>query len=190
MKQLFIRVQNLGPMPFGVEAHLSRILVRSPYKKGKLIVEAGQICRRLYFIESGLIRHFVMRSDQDRTTWLLKENDFCISVDSFFNQVQALDNIETMEDTIVWSISYEQLQELIRLYPQFSEHANKINMEYRLLNERIRLELSRLNNTERYIWLLNNYPEFAARVDNAILCTYLGMSKNTLAAIKKNIRHK
>jgi len=175
-------------MSGGLDKHLRAILKPHNFKKGEIILKEGQICKHIFFIESGLVRVFHFREGKEVTSWILKEGDIFISVFSFFEQRASYEYIEALEDCKCWGIEYEQLTDTIEQYPEFSAHQTSILREYYERSEERRSRLARQSPEERYAWLLKEEAEFLLRVPMKILATYLelpdrsfkrGRKKNT-----------
>jgi CRP-like cAMP-binding protein len=167
--------------------YLRSYLIEKTFKKNDLVLKEGQICKRIHFIKSGLIRHFSTRSGEEKTTWILREKHIFISVDSFFNQTPALDNIQALEDLVTLSITYDQLIEACLLFPEFATIRDQIKSFYYSLRENRTIDLHGLDTRKRYDWLLKTEPEFSIRVPVKILASYLDMSAKLLYDIRKEL---
>src|ERR1700744_166549 len=130
MKKLFARLNAVAPLSDGLIEFLHKHLQSKMIKKGEFLVKEGQVCRHIYFIEQGIVRQFVSTKSNDVTTWLLKENDICISIKSFFYQIPAIDSIQALEDTTVWYLSFEKLEEGCCLFPEFGTIRDRIKSHY------------------------------------------------------------
>jgi Cyclic nucleotide-binding domain len=83
----------------------------------EVLLEAGQLSDRLYWIETGLVRFF---SDADVTTGFCSEGDFFCAISSIFSQKPSTESICAEETTVLRSISSADLQRLFALYPELS----------------------------------------------------------------------
>lgn len=88
------------------------------YKKGEIIHHAGNICSQLYFINSGIIRSYVLDSEGKDYTWGISFNDensavnnvYLTDYDSFLNRTKSRLSFEVLEGCQLLSISYDDLQ--------------------------------------------------------------------------------
>ena len=190
MDQLFSTFQEFGLRYEGANELISNFLREDVHKEGSMMVRIGEVNRRIYFIESGMIRHFVSKPKKDITPWILTENNIAVIPDSFFDQVPAKENMQALEKTITRSITFQEFKEIIRRHPEFGEHEKVIYRYYRELHENIRRELGGLDDYEKYLWLLENQPQVAARATNPIICSYLDIMPNMLAAIRRRMSGK
>ena len=190
MEKLFFRLSGGKPLPEGLVAYLTQHLKTRGFKKGEIILRKGQICRYIYFIESGVLRHFVDDGRHEITTWLLKDGDICISIKSFLDQVPAYDTIEAQTETIVWYISFEELEEGCRLFPEFALIRDRIKSEYYAIKDAREPFIRSLDPMDRYIHLLETAPIFAQLVEIPELSSYLFMTPKMLSKIRRELREK
>lgn len=80
------------------------------------IIHAGKQDRKVYFIEKGITRSFILHNGKQITTWFSKEGDAaCGSWDLYRNKA-GFEYVETLEETTAYSVSIVQLNELYRSY--------------------------------------------------------------------------
>jgi CRP/FNR family transcriptional regulator, anaerobic regulatory protein len=155
--------------------------------KGHLLLKKGRTCSHLYFLESGFARSFYIQNGKDVTSWFAFESDIFASVYSFTSQKPSFENIEILEDSILYCVSYDKLQQLYRKYPEF-------NLIGRLLLERYYIELEERTFSfqmqsakERYQIILSQQPKLLQRASLGHIASYLGISQETLSRIRSNI---
>ena len=79
-----------------------------------LIIRAGQFDRQVHFIEKGMTRSYTLHDGKEITTWFSMEGDVaCGSWDLYRNKA-GFEYVETLEETLVYSISIETLNELYK----------------------------------------------------------------------------
>src|SRR6266700_2425233 len=130
MEELFKFLDGIRPISDGLRIHLKAILTQRLYQKGDLILREGQISKQICIILSGLIRGFDWQKEQEVTTWLMKEGDIFYSPESFIEQVPYEESIMAIENCVVLGISYDQLQETYKLFPEFNRHGRIITEIY------------------------------------------------------------
>lgn len=178
-------------LQYNISAPLAAEMASCFYKttllKSDFLISEGQICRSLYFLESGCMRGFYNIDGKDVTQWFGFENNFVTSFRSFTAQVPSVEYIQALEDCVLWTISYEDFKKLLL-------HHSEIEKFVRLMYEHyyIRLE-ERYSNahfktaTERYEDLLQNHPHILQRIPLGHIASYLGISQETLSRIRKKI---
>jgi CRP-like cAMP-binding protein len=163
---------------------LYSVLKKVELPKGSLLIEEGKICDHVYFLEKGCARGYYNLDGKEISYWFAFENNFVTSFFSFISRKQGLENIQLLEDSILWSLSYEELQKLYLSFPEI-ERLGRIMIEhyYVMLEERF------VNNhfkesRERYENLIARSPHILHRVPLGYVATYLGVTQETLSRIR------
>jgi CRP-like cAMP-binding protein len=112
------------------------------------------------------------------------ENDVAISVESFFCQSTSKEYIQALEETDLWYITYEELQDTYSKFPEFNLIGRIITENYYVLSEQRSACMRQQRAPERYRFLLENYPTLIQRVPSKYLASYLGITEVTLSIIK------
>ncbi len=161
-------------------------LSHKTYQKGALLLKNGTVCHHLSFLETGLLRFFIWR-DGEAVTKFFTEAPYMFTSQRSFNERQpSRENIEALEDSSVWQITYTDQQELLQL-PIWKAFAHKITQEVQFFTENILEELQNETAENRYRLLLNNRPELVGRVSLKHLASYLGVTQQSLSRIRRNI---
>ena len=100
-----------------------------------LVTTTRQVSDRLYFIEQGLVCGYYLKESREVTSWFMREGDFIISIVGFFTRRPAREFIELLEDSTVWSIHFDQLQQLYRDFSEFNIVGRQITKTYYVLSE-------------------------------------------------------
>ena len=109
---------------------LAEILVCRKYRKGEIVLQAGEVCKAMLFIEKGMLRQFYYKYDKDLTEHIGYENGMIICIESYFKQEPTRLMVETLEASVVWELPRVEVEKLIdqyhdieRLYRSFIEHS-------------------------------------------------------------------
>jgi len=179
MKELFVSLNEIRLLSQELQNYLMRILICERFKKGQIIVRKGQVCRRIYFVESGITRNFYFAERKEINSWLQKEGDYVIVVKSFLSQLPAEESIQALEDCIVWSITYAQLEEVCRLFPEFVQHWKNIETVYYIKREERMVLFQAMGPKEKIEWFKKNEPELFKRIkQKKHIRNYLGVSRD------------
>jgi CRP-like cAMP-binding protein len=152
--------------------------------KGEFLLKEGKVCNQLYFLESGAIRGFYNLDGKEITHWFGFEDDFVTSFHSFITGEPAVENIQLLEGSILWSISKEQLEKLFNTHHEIERLVRiayekyYIRLEERFVNAQFKTA------RERYESLLQQTPYILERVPLGCVASYLGISQETLSRIR------
>ena len=152
--------------------------------KNDFLLTEGNVCRYLYFLEEGAIRGYYHLEGKEITHWFGFEMDFVTSFHSFITQEAAVENIQAIEGSILWSIAKDDVNRLLNEYHEIEKLVRIAYEKYY-----IRLEERFINSHfssagERYEKLLNDKPFMLERVPLGQVASYLGISQETLSRIR------
>jgi CRP-like cAMP-binding protein len=156
------------------------------FKKGEIILNAGDVCKEFYFITQGLLRSFHrMTNGSERTYVICRENNIFTEHSSFIAQTPSTDFIEAIEDTEVLYISYEDLMTLYKKYHAWESVGRKVSdINFVVSKDRLR---SMMNDDAitRYKRFLHSYQNILHRIPQHIVASYLGITPQSLSRLKK-----
>ncbi len=157
-------------------------------KKGKVYLDNCKVQKSLGFVVKGLIRGYYLDDrGSDITISFIKENEYATDYISFLKQSVSKYCFICLEDCIIIELSYNNIQQGYKKSKNFEKYGRLI--AEKVLEERInRVEkLQFLNARERYIDFLNNNSKLLSRIKLSHLCTYLGIERQSLTRIRKEI---
>jgi len=169
-------------------AEIEQIKGRLQYKtvkKKSALLNAGQICRNIYFVNKGCLRIFnVDNQGEEHNVSFCPENWWAVDISSFSHQTPAFYNIDALEDTGVFYLSYSVLEELYVQIPKL-EHFFRILTQngFHLYQQRITSNLSK-SAVERYEQFQKQYPKLEQRIAQKQIASYLGITPVFLSMIR------
>lgn len=152
-----------------------------------MLLTQGSICRRLYFVEDGALRGYYYLDDKEITHWFGFENDFVTSFHSFITGKPAVENIQLLEGSILWSIGREELDKLLNEFPDVERLLRIAYEKYYLRLEERYVNSQFTSAKDRYESLLRQAPHIIERVALGQIASYLGISQETLSRIRKSL---
>lgn len=178
-------LETIGPLSQPCVKALHSLLVIEELGKKNKLLEPGQVSDRVYFILKGVVRcYYVVENNNEITCWIMKEQDVIISVGSFYSQQPGNDYIETLEPTIVGSISYDEMQRLYTEFQEFNWIGRILTERYNVLADRRANDLRISSASEKYRIFKERHPELDKRVARKYIASYLGIKKETLYKIR------
>ncbi|NML22625.1 Crp/Fnr family transcriptional regulator [Pseudoflavitalea sp. G-6-1-2] len=187
MQQLLKRLKDIHHISEETQEHLLAAFTQVVLPKNEYLIEEGRTCRHLYFLEQGCLRGFYNLDGKEITHWFGFENDFVTSFHSFITQTPAVENIQLMEGSVLWSISKETLTKLLDEHQEVERllriayEKYYIRLEGRFVNSQFRTA------TERYEQLLQENSQIVERVPLGYIASYLGISQETLSRVRSRL---
>ena len=155
--------------------------------KGETLVSAGTICQNLYFIERGVLRMYYKKGESQITRYMASEGEFATALSSFLTQRPTKENMEAIEPSTLWVLSYTDLHTLYAQIPVWNIFSRRL-LEEAYLENTLRMEgLITQTAEERYLTFIESNPELAMRVPQQYIATYLGITPISLSRIRAKI---
>ncbi len=154
------------------------------YKKNQIVLDQGQVCNYLYFVDQGLLRLFYYRDGKDVTDYFATEQNLIGGIDSFFSRLPSKKIIETLEPCKLTAISHSSLERLYTKYHNL-EKAGRILAISAFLSLQERLYAIQFQTAkERYDELVSNKPDLLRRASLGQIASYLGITQVTLSRVR------
>ncbi|MBO6518114.1 MAG: Crp/Fnr family transcriptional regulator [Bacteroidia bacterium] len=175
-------------IPLGnVEDFVESFDVVRKLNKKEFLLEPGQACSYLAFVNKGTFRVFFYdNAGTEVTVWFSFPGMMIGDLLAFFQDSRAIFYVQAVEDGEVRIIAKSKLEELYLKNPEYLQFGRKY-AEYVSVNVMQRmLSLQTLSAEERYLELLAN-PNYMQRIPLKYLASYLGITDTSLSRIRKNI---
>jgi CRP/FNR family transcriptional regulator, anaerobic regulatory protein len=178
-------INSFVPLPEMVADELLKKSRKERLPKHYLLSEAGEICQKLYFVEKGLVRWYYYNEEgKDITDSFGGENSFITAFDSFFQRKPSRYFIELLEDSIVYSMTYDDLEDSFEKYREIEKVSRLIIIQIleQSLDKNSALQFH--NARERYEFITQKHPDLLQRVSLGHIASYLGITQETLSRIR------
>ncbi|WBX71168.1 Crp/Fnr family transcriptional regulator [Tenacibaculum retecalamus] len=170
------------------EALLLSKIVRRKYLKDQYIVQQGDICKTECFILSGCTKTFYVDDEgQEHIVMFAIEDWWTSDMGSFITQTPADYNIQCIENTELFQISYDIIEELYIEIPKLERFFRKIIERALVASQKRIVSNFSLTAKERYLLFKETYPKIEQRVPQYMIASYLGITKEFLSKIKSQL---
>jgi CRP-like cAMP-binding protein len=151
-------------------------------RKHQYLLQEGDVCRQNIFISKGCLRSYSV--DDNGMEHIIKfaiENWWIGDRHSLQSGEPAKFNIDAVEDSEVVLFSKQDFDLICQQIPLFNDMVNTIlQRAYVALQNRMIATIS-LTALEKYEHFIRCYPDFALRIPQSMIASYLGISPETLS---------
>lgn len=158
-------------------------------KKGDHILNAGDINKHIFYVQSGLFRVYLLNDDKEVNTWFVQEGEFITSLKSFHKEIPTNEYIQALEDSVVLTIRKDiafmvlknnhkfALFAIDELFDNLCEYSDQCDM------------LRYMTSEKRYLFLKEKKPKILNRLSQKHLASYIGVDSTYLSKIVNQFKN-
>lgn len=169
----------------------SKLLFEKTVDKKTLLLEEGNSCNYVYFIEQGSCYSYITDQKGDKHAIQFALEGYWISdLYSFYSGRKAIYSIESLESIKVLMLNKNNFEKACCTIPL-------IDRFFRILIQNayvaLQYRLAKTNSEDaehRYAEFAKMYPGFVQRIPQYLIASYLGIKPQSLSRIRKEIIHK
>jgi len=167
------------------EKLIARYFEQQLFGKNEIILNAGDVCNKIYFIKKGSVRTFhVNKNGSEFTRLIATENEFCTILISFLEKIASPASIQAMEKTEVLVIDRNAFRDFIEVSPNAEKMYTKILEDFQNFQIK-RLEfLTSFSPQEKVDLFLKENPDLEARLTDKVIASYLQITPETFSRCK------
>ena len=167
---------------------LERVNIRK-YLKGQYVVQQGDVCKYSGFVISGCTRTFYVDDNgEEHIVMFSIENWWASEIGSFVSQKPSDYNVQCIENTKLIQLSFEDQEILFKEIPKLERFFRLILEQAFVASQKRIVSSFSLSAKEQYIQFTKQYPEIEKRIPQYMAASYLGISKEFLSKIKKQLK--
>lgn len=183
-QQLIDFVQSLHPIKDEIAEYIKKNSTEKKIGRGKILLEAGEVCEHYYFIKRGMVRGFIIEDGKEITTWICREGEVVTSIQNLLDIDAVGENIKTLEHCDLVIMPTSGIQYLYDTYPEFNTVGRKLLERY-YYDAQQRAIICRIPNAaKRYEHFLTTRPELVNRVPGKYIASFLNMTEETLSRVR------
>jgi len=160
-------------------------------RKKTMLLNKGQVCGFEAFIIKGCVKRYYIDHEGDEVILQFAvENWWLSDMVSFTEQVPSLLYIETIEDTELLQITFQNKELLFKEIPKLERVFRLlVQRAYSVLENRFFTGLT-ASAEERYLNFIKKYPVLPQRVPQYQIASYLGITPEALSRIRASLLRK
>lgn len=177
-------LNGVSPLSKESRIELSKYIHLKKVKKGDFLLNHGEICKHIYFVNKGFLRVFYFKNGKNITEWFANEKQFCFSIISYFEEIPSKLVIEAIQNSEIILLSKEGLGKLRKNNIEIANLFSEL-LAGSLIGSQIRMESLQFESAkQRYNNLLRDQPEILNKVPLQYIATFLGITQETLSRIR------
>lgn len=167
---------------------ITSLVQKVVFKKGDIMINAGDEVKDMYFIVEGCLRTFCIDDLGKEHTIQFGIKDWWITdFTAFFSSNKAIMNLEVLQNSVLFKLSRDDREYLFAKIPKTETYIRKkLENAFAAFQKRILSNLSQTA-TERYIGFTEDFPNVEKCVKNYHIASYLGITTESLSRIRKEL---
>ncbi|NEU70151.1 Crp/Fnr family transcriptional regulator [Spirosoma agri] len=151
----------------------------------------NSVCKHVGFIVKGIFRVYYIDpgTEKEHNLYFIAETNFLTSLKSLLTKTTCPYIIEALEDAELMVIEHDQLQRLYARSHGWERFGRLLAEQYFMFNQTRSESLLTQTAEQRYVDLLNNYPNLLNRVSLGHISSYLGIKGPSLSRIRAQLTH-
>jgi CRP-like cAMP-binding protein len=169
-------------------AYCKTVFIPKKLRKRQYLLQEGDACKYQAFVVKGILRSYTI--DEKGTEHILQfapEGWWITDLYSYLTGEPSNFTIDALEDAELLLITRTEWEELMRKVPKL-EHYFRVLIQNHLIATQRRL-LQTLSQTaeEKYVKFAQTYPDCLQRVPQHMIASYLGITRETLSRLRKQM---
>ncbi len=166
---------------------LQSIIVPMKFNKGEMILNEGDVCENIYYLDRGLVRQFYLKNGKEVTEHLGSDQTIFMCIESLFRETPSHLQVEALEQSYIYALPKKRLEEEAIKNINIQMLYRKI-LEESLIISQVHADLVRFESaTNRYKKLCKLSPQVVLRAPLVYIANYLQMTPETLSRVRNQV---
>lgn len=166
---------------------LESILVPMKFARGEKVVDKGEVCKSIYYIERGMVREYYFKNNKEVTEYIAVDGDIFMCIESLFKEEPSQLIAEVLENSFIYALPKDRLEEVALHNVNIQILYRKILEESLIISQR-RADLLRFESAkDRYRKLCKLNPKMIMRAPLVHIASYLQMTPETLSRVRSAV---
>lgn len=164
------------------------LFIPKKLRKRQYLLQEGDVCKYQAFVEKGILRSYTIdEKGNEHILQFASEGWWMADLSSFLTGEPSVFTMDALEDAELLLITRDSWELLLQKIPKL-EHYFRVLIQNHLITTQKRLLQSLSEQAEeRYLRFTKIYPDCVQRVPQHMIASYLGISRETLSRIRKQL---
>ena len=191
MAQILDNISKKVTLTSQEEAFFLSKIETKQYKAKTIILNAGEVCKHSYFVNSGLLRSFNINDNiVEHVLSFACEGWWIGDMYSLLSQKPGALFIEVLEDAEVVMLSKENQEELYLEIPKLERFFRILTENSLVANQERLMDNLSLSAEERFEKFCKKYPTLIQKVPQKQIASYIGVTPEFFSKMKSRLLRK
>jgi len=160
------------------------------FGKRAILVDKGEIENYVNIVATGLIRKYLKVKKGDVTLQIAPEAHMIHAERSFHLRQPSEVVVETIEPSVVISISFEKLEMLYQNFPTAEKLGRLFATEMFMIKDKRFFDILKKSTREIFLDYIKTHPQMLQRVPQKFIASYLNIKPETFSRLKHLLKKK
>lgn len=183
--QFFNALQSLIEIDSNEMLYYSELLSVVRFKKGELLLKAGETCKNIFFINQGLCRTFFLNAKGEENTFhFTMDKEFITDYESFVAVEPAYFSIQALEPVEAVVMTYHTVHDGYKNLQNGEKLGRLLAEKYLFMFMNKVRDIYTEDAITRYRKMSKRYPSILQRVPQHLVASYLNITPVHLSRLK------
>jgi CRP-like cAMP-binding protein len=183
----FLRAINFTPVE--MEIFEQNLQIKN-FRKGELILSAGEEENEFRFVHKGLVRKYFVHEGREINTRFITEGGIVCVFSSYSSHTASPYFIEAMENTVLLCFKREDMDHILIQGPKYIQFGISLMNHLILQKEQRERDLLSHDALGRLQHFLDTQPGLFLKLPQTYIASYLNIRPETLSALKRKLINK
>lgn len=164
------------------------LFIPKKLRKRQFLLQKGDVCKYTAFVERGILRSYT--TDDKGNEHILQfalEGWWMGDLYSFFTGEPSIYDIDALEDCELLLITQPSWETLLQKVPALERYFRILVQNNLIVTQRRLMGAMSETAEEKYLKLLETFPDCIQRVPQHMIASYLGITRETLSRTRSHI---
>jgi len=164
------------------------LLTTRSLRKRHYLLQQGDVCKYQAFVEKGILRSYTVdEKGYEHILQFASEGWWMADLSSYLNNEPSFLNMDAVEDAELLLIDKDSWDKAMEKVPKLERYFRIIIQNHLVATQKRLLESFSETAEEKYLRFLQQFPGCEQRVPLHMIASYLGIKRETLSRLRKQI---